>query len=60
MLEYKIEGGNLPVVICSPESGRRLYRKRFNELDESEHENGNHAGGIKTQSEECFLENQYS
>ncbi|MDY5626204.1 MAG: hypothetical protein SPF92_01195 [Clostridia bacterium] len=28
MLEYKIEGGNLPVVICSPESGHTLCTEK--------------------------------
>lgn len=28
MLEYKIEGGNLPVVICSPEAGQTLCTEK--------------------------------
>ena len=28
MLNYKIEGGNLPVVICYPEAGQTLYTQR--------------------------------
>ena len=28
MIEYKIEGGNLPVVICSPEAGQTLCTEK--------------------------------
>ena len=61
MLNYKIEGGNLPVVICYPEQGQTICTEKgsMSWMSPNMKMETNSGGGLKKHSEESFPVKQY-